>query len=519
MADRKAERTGEAKKRYEVLKGARNEVLRQAREASRLTIPGLIPEEGSSDPHQVNEQPYTSNGARFVNNLSAKLLIALFPPERPFFRLDIGPDVVAEMGAKLGEAQAALGDISRRAMVLAEESSSRTIWMETMRHLVVAGNALVHQPDDGSLLRMWRLDQFVAVRGRDGLVQEAVARDQVLPSELSEEVIAACEIDYDPAKPETNKKVDIYTHVYVDGGKMHHYEEINAKEVPGSRGSVAKESTGWQFLRWQAVPGSDYGRSHVTEYAGDFLSLEDSARSIIKFAIEAARILRIVDPNSGIDIEELAQADSGDFLTGIRDRVSTLQLDKNQDFNIVWNLAQSIERRLSQAFLIASNAIRDAERVTAEEIKAISQELEDALGGTYTVLSAEVQRPYAKRLLYILSRQKKAPALPDSVSVVIVTGFNALGQNHEIAALREWLMDLKATYGETWLAQNTDGQEVALRMGVGRGVSDVMKLLKSPEAMEAEATNSALTQAGVAAAPQLAKGMMDQAAAPQEGNP
>lgn len=519
MAKPGAVRTGEGKKRYEILKQARNEVLRQAREAARLTIPGLIPEEGSTDPHQVTEQPYTSSGARYVNNLSAKLLLSQFPPERPFFRLDIGPDVAANMGAKLGQAQALLADISRRAMVLAEESSSRTIWMEAIRHLVVAGNVLVHQPDDGSQMRMWRLDQFVATRGRDGLVQEAVAVDQVLPSELDPAVITACNIQYDPAKPETNKKTDIYTHVYSEGANMHHYEEINGVEVPGSRGSVAKESTGWQFLRWQAVPGSDYGRAHVTEYAGDFLSLEDANRSIIKFAIEAARILRIVDPNAGIDVEELASAESGDFLMGLRDRIATLQLDKNQDFQIVWNLAQSIERRLSQAFLIASNAIRDAERVTAEEIKAISQELEDSLGGTYTVLSAEVQRPYARRLLHILSKQKKAPKLPESVSVVIVTGFNALGQNHEVAAIRDWLIDLKGTFGEAWLASNLDGQEVALRMGVGRGVMDVMKLLRSPEDQAAEQQNAALTQAGVAAAPHIAKGVMDQAsAAPTEGS-
>src|SRR5690606_15922355 len=107
------------------------------------TIPGLIPEEGATDPHSISEQPYTSNGARLVNNLSAKLLLALFPPERPFFRLEIGPEVAQAMGAQLGQATAALADISRRAMMLAERSASRTIWMETLRHLVVAGNALV----------------------------------------------------------------------------------------------------------------------------------------------------------------------------------------------------------------------------------------------------------------------------------------------------------------------------------------------------------------------------------------
>lgn len=507
----KGQITGQAKVRYEQLKRPRENVLLQAREASRLTIPGLIPEEGAADPHQVTEQPFTSNGARFVNNLSAKLLLALFPPERPFFRLDIGPDVAAEMGAALGEAQAALADISRRAMVLAEDSASRTIWMEALRHLVVGGNVLTYQPDDGAQMRMWRLDQYVVVRGRNGLLQEAVILDPLYASELSEETRSACNVEFDPTKPEDNKKVDLYTHIYLNGDSMEHYEEINGVEVPKSRGSVAHDSTGWQALRWQAVPGSDYGRSYVTEFAGDYLSLEDANRSIIKFAIEAARILRVVDPNAGVDVEELATAESGDWLTGLADRISTLQLDKNQDFQIVWNLAQSIERRLSQAFLIASNAIRDAERVTAEEIRAIAQELEDSLGGTYTVLSAEVQRPYAARLLYILSRQKKAPKLPESVTTVIVTGFNALGQNHESAALRGWLMDLKEAFGAEWLGQRINAEEVALRLGVGRGVVDVNKLLRPQEEIDEEMQTGAVAQAGIKAAPQLAKGVIDAA--------
>lgn len=501
--------TGQAKVRYEQLKRARENVLLQAREAARLTIPGLVPEEGATDPHQVTEQPFTSNGARLVNNLSAKLLLALFPPERPFFRLDIGPDVAAEMGAALGEAQAALADISRSAMVLAEDSASRTIWMEAIRHLVVAGNVLTYQPDDGAQMRMWRIDQFVVTRGRDGLLREAVILDPLYASELSEEVRAACNVEYDPTKPEDNKKVDLFTHIYVNGANMEHYEEINGIEVPGSRGSVAVENTGWQALRWQAVPGSDYGRSYVTEFAGDFLSLEDANRSIIKFAIEAARILRLVDPNAGIDVEELSAAESGDWLTGLADRIQTLQLDKSQDFQIVWNLATSIERRLSQAFLIASNAIRDAERVTAEEIRAIAQELEDSLGGTYTVLSAEVQRPYAARLLYILQRQSKAPKLPESVTTVIVTGFNALGANHEVASLREWLNMLKESFGAEYVVQTVDAHEVALRLGVGMGVIDVAKLIRSPEDVAADAQTAGLAEAGIKAAPQIAKGVID----------
>ncbi|MCR5870685.1 portal protein [Sphingomonas sp. J344] len=503
---------------YNRLSKARNTVLTSSREAARVTIPGLIPEEGSSDPHDVTEQPYTSVGARGVNNISAKLLVTMFPPERTFFRLDVDQDTAEEMGSKIGDVQAALAGISRKAMVLAELSRSRTIWMEVFRHLVVAGNVLVYHPDDGTRMRMWRLDQYVVRRNAQGDMIEAVIREEVYPSELEEAIRAAVEIeieeDEDPSKASAKeeRKVPLYTYIRRVKDQVEHWEEINDIEVPGSRGSVKVDDAGWQALRWQAVPGSDYGRSYVTEYAGDLLTLEDASQAILKFGAEAARILRIVDPNSGIDVEELATAESGDVLTGFADRIKTLQLDKSMDFDVLWSIAQSIERRLSQAFLLTTNAIRDAERVTAEEIRAIASELEDALGGTYTVLSSEVQRPYAQRLLYILSRQKKAPKLPPSVTPVIVTGFNALGQNHETAALRDWLRDLRETLGEAAL-DFLDKPEIAKRLGTGRGVQAVETLIKSPEAMEADQTNAAAGDIATAVAPQVAKGAMDAMAA------
>ncbi len=63
--------------------------------------------------------------------------------------------------------------------------------------------------------------------------------------------------------------------------------------------------------------------------------------------------------------------------------------------------------------------------------REMAEELENVLGGVYTVLSAEAQAPYARRILHILAKQKAAPKLPPSVTPVIVTGFSALGANSE----------------------------------------------------------------------------------------
>jgi hypothetical protein len=510
-----------ASARYSMLQRERNTVLTQARAAADLTIPGLIPQQGASNPHDIATQPYSSLGARGVNNVAAKLLLSLFPPERPFFRLDIDPETAAAMGTNLGPAQEALAGITFRAQTLIEGSGSRPLWMEVFRHLIVAGNVLVFHPDDGSVMRVWRLDQFVVRRDAQGKMLEVVIEEEVYPSELDQATLAAVQLadkvnkDPDHAPDAVEEKVKLYTVVERVGDKVIHYQEINDIEVPGSRGTAKADVAGWQALRWQAVPGSDYGRSMISEYAGDFLSMEDGWQAILKFAAVAARIISVVDPNAGVDIEELAAADSGDYITGFADKIQTLQLDKNQDFSTLWNVMQSIERRLSQAFLLTANTIRDAERVTAEEIRAVAQELEDSFGGTYTILSAEAQAPYARRILYILGKKGQAPKLPKTVVPQIVTGFSALGQTHEAAAIIEWLKELLDIFGPETVSAEVQFSEVALRTGTSQGITDVKGLLKSEEQKAQEQADAQNANIANGAIPQIAKGAMDVAKNPK----
>jgi hypothetical protein len=253
----------------------------------------------------------------------------------------------------------------------------------------------------------------------------------------------------------------------------------------------------------------------VSEYAGDFYSLEEGWKAIIQFAAEAARIVTIVDPNSGIDVEELSVAQTGDYLTGYVDKLQKLGLDKAADFQVLENILQTIERRISQAFLLTANTIRDAERVTAEEIRAVAQELEDSFGGTYTVLSAEAQTPYARRLLYILNKQGKAPKLPSDVAPMVVTGFSALGQNHEVQAIIEWLKMLGGTLGEQWLATNLNGTEVAFRTGSGWGIPDVKGMLLDEQTKAQNAAAEQNNQLGQSVAPEIARGAMNAAQNPE----
>ena len=68
-------------------------------------------------------------------------------------------------------------------------------------------------------------------------------------------------------------------------------------------------------------------------------------------------------------------------------------MQKFNDFRVAQESAQKIEERLAAAFLLNSSVQRDAERVTAEEVRFMAQELESTLGGVYSVLSQEFQLP------------------------------------------------------------------------------------------------------------------------------
>jgi len=184
-------------------------------------------------------------------------------------------------------------------------------------------------------------------------------------------------------------------------------------------------------------------------------------------------------------------------VVGKLDDIGVLQLDKYADFQVVERTVARLEERLSRAFLLRSGMVRDAERVTAEEIRATAQELEDTLGGVYTVLAQEEQMPFIRRHLKILTTGGDIPPMPKgAVDPVVVTGFQALGRNHSLNKLRGAIQDLQALFGPEGALKMLQGSPVASRILLGWGVEDPGTLVKTPEQMVAEA--QAAQQAAIA---------------------
>tara|TARA_R100001530_G_scaffold117354_1_gene84488 strand:- start:258 stop:782 length:525 start_codon:yes stop_codon:yes gene_type:complete len=132
-----------------------------------------------------------------------------------------------------------------------------------------------------------------------------------------------------------------------------------------------------------------------------------------------------------------------------------------------------------------SSVRRDAERVTAEEIRIAYQELEIALGGVYSILSQEFQLPLVQLLMNKMQKEKKLPKFPDeSLKPLIVTGVEALGRGQDLNELAGFLQHL-APLGPEVAMRELNVNEYIGRLAASLGI-DTEGLLKTEEEKQQE---------------------------------
>lgn len=494
---------GTVKSRYNKYKTDRDHYLKRARICAGVTIPTLIPPDGNNSSTDY-PTPYQGLGARGVNTLASKLLLALLPPNSPFFKFSIDDFTLQELTKQEGlraKVEEAIGSIERAVQSEIEHTAARVKVFEALKHLIVAGNVLLYLPKDESKLRVHKLSNYVVKRAPDGRVLETITLETTTPLALSEQVREVCDIDINSGDGQP-KPVEIYTLIYFDGKGWKVRQEINQKIVPGSEGSYPKDKSPWIPLRMVAVDNEDYGRSYVEEYLGDLLSLEGLSQAIVEGSKAAAKVLFFVNPNGVTSKKDVANAENGAVKSGNAIDVTTLQMDKFADFRIALETINMINDRLAFAFMLNTAVQRKGERVTAEEIRYMAGELEDALGGIYSVLSQEFQLPYVKLLMHHMEGKNKLPKLPgESIKPTITTGLEALGRGHDLTKLNV-LSDNIAKLGGEAITTYLNVSDYITRIATALGI-DAKGLVNGEEQVNAKKQNEMLLQLIQQHAPQL----------------
>ena len=473
--------TGSAAKRYAQCEASRDSFLHRGREAAELTIPMLLPPDGHSG-STVYATPYQGIGARGVNNLASKLLLALLPPNSPFFRLTIDDFDLQELaGADArGAVEEALSRIERAAMQEIEAKAMRVPIFEALKQLIVSGNALLYMPKEGGM-KVFRLDRYVVKRDAMGNVMEIITKESVNAKMLPAEVQELLE----PSESDVMKNLELYTYLMRTQKGWEVYQEVSGIEIPKSRGTFKLDESPFIPLRFTRIDGEDYGRGYVEEYIGDLKSLEGLTKAIVEGAAASSKVLFMVRPNGTTKSRVLAESPNGAIVSGDASDVSTLQVSKFADFRVALDTARAINDRLNFSFLMNSSVQRQAERVTAEEVRYMAQELESALGGVYSILSQELQMPLVTRILSMLQRSGKMPKMPkDTVKPTVVTGIEALGRGQDLNKLATFLQYLQPL-GAQVIASEMNLNDYIDRLGASLGI-DTSGLIKSAEQKAAE---------------------------------
>ena len=171
-----------------------------------------------------------------------------------------------------------------------------------------------------------------------------------------------------------------------------------------------------------------------------------------------------------------------------------MQVGKAADFSVSERVIQRIEMRLEAAFLMVRSVQRDAESVTAAEVNLMAQELENSLGGIYSILTQEFQLPYLKRRMHLLVRQGKVPKLPDElVKPKIVTGLQGLGRGNDRNKLIEFIGTVAQALGPDVMRQYVNVDEAVKRLATSIGI-DTANLVKTQEEIQAEQQAAAQQQ-------------------------
>lgn len=489
-----------AKSRYSKLEIDRLSFLNRARDASEFTIPTLIPPDGTGS-HTEFHTPMQGIGARGVNNLASKLLLALLPPNQPFFRLTLDEFTLRELAGREDmktEFETAMSSIERVVMNEMEVNNFRTALFEGLKHLLVAGNVLIYISPEFKM-KIYHLDRYVIKRDAIGNVIEIITKDMMSPMALSEDMKSLID---DDVKNNYDKNIELYTYIYrsPDNKKWLVRQEINDKIVPNSEGSYPIDRSAYLPLRYVSIDNQDYGRGFIEEYIGDLRSLEALYRAVVEGSAAASKVLFLVRPNGTTKLRTLSESPNGAIREGDANDVSTLQMQKSADFQVAFQTIQLIQDRLQYAFMLNTSVQRNNDRVTATEINYVSKELDDSLGGLYSLLSNELQLPLITRLMYQMEKKKRLPALPkNQVRPKIVTGLEALGRSSDLQRLNMFVQQLSPFAQQLMQYMNLD--EYVKRVGTSLGI-DMNGLIKSQEQI-AEEQQAAEQQA-----------MMQQAAQP-----
>ena len=484
---------------YEKHKDGRINYENRAVSIAKLTLPYLILPQGANPASGWTDAISQAFCGRLVNTLKAKMGMALLPPSTSSFRLEPDKDALEQLvGAdpdRKAEVYARLSSVTSQINAEIEAQQMRDTIFDMLGQLIVVGSVIVEKikldkrniHQRGLKLHTLRnfavdLDSYGEPRGMCIL---EIKKD--LPEGIT------------PPNGKPQDSYNLYTLIERDPvvGDWRLTQAIEDIEV-GTEISYSDDNLPFEYVGWTWTDADKYHRPYAEDYFPDMNEYNTLAGLITKGSIVASKVIIFVDEKGNRTRKrDVANSKNGQVVNGNASDVTAFQLQKNFDFQVPMQRLAEIGKNLSSAFLMNESVTRDAERVTAEEIRYMAQELESSsLSGVYSKLSKKVSRRIVEWVMDELNIKF------DGISINVITGLDALGRSQETQKLDSFIQRLAQMNMIQWV----DESELINRYASYGGI-DTTSLIKTPSQVQqerAQAQQAQLEQAGGEAALQEA---------------
>jgi hypothetical protein len=435
----------------------------RAERISKMTLPYLMPVKGTSSSSKMGDSISQSYNGRLIQTLKAKMGMSLLPPSTSSFRLEPDSDVLAQLTAgdanKNAEIAAMLSGTVARVNKEMEAQQIRDKMFDMLLQLIAVGSCVLEKlPKNGMMIHTLR--NFVVDLDANGEARAMCILEK--KKDLPEGI----------APPKEEDEYELYTLIERnnDDQKWHVIQTIGDQEV-GEELTYSDKELPYQYIGWTWMDGDYYHRPYAEDYIDDMEQYNTLSNLLLKGSIIAAKSLIFVDQRGNrTKLKDVSESANGDVINGRADDVTAFQLNKNFDFQVPMQRLQDIGKNLASAFLMNESVTRDAERVTAQEIRFMAQELESSsLSGVYSKLAKKV----SKRLIEWIMAELNINF--SEVGINIITGLDALGRSQEAQKLDSLVQRLTALGMMDYLNES----ELATRYAAFEAI-DTTGLLNTP---------------------------------------
>lgn len=369
-----------AKAEWDKLDGKRASMMSRLERLSQLTIPSVLPvKEYETHQHQLTNG-YSSLGAQACTHLANKIMLSLYAPSRPFMRLDLPDEERAKLTQLLGiedsDLTEALTAGEKAAMKELERVGQRQTLFEIALHLIVVGNGVMDLSTD--VLNFIGIRDYVCRRTAKGIVASLVIRECCSIHELDPEAAKVYVAD----KPgcDWDDEVTLYTWVQYTKGMYKSTVWVEDKKLPDSfSGRYKPENLPWRVLTWRLPARQHYGVGRAEDYANDLAEHENLSQALSEGAALASTFKWLASPSGLTRPEEVTNSPNGAVVPGDEKDLNLLYANIGNQLSTVLSIKSDAARRIGQGFLLNSAVTRDAERVTAQELRLQAMELESSL--------------------------------------------------------------------------------------------------------------------------------------------